>query len=71
MSNIISRFGEQTLLTRDEVAALFRVHPRTVLEWVRRGRLVSTRTPGGRHRYKESDVRALLAGDQDEEGGRS
>ncbi len=46
-----------------EVAALFRVDPKTVTRWAAAGRIGSIRTPGGHRRFRESEVRALLAGD--------
>lgn len=49
------------LLTPHEVAALFRVDPKTVTRWASSGRIPSHRTPGGHHRYLESEVQALLA----------
>jgi excisionase family DNA binding protein len=51
------------LLTPGEVAALFRVDPKTVARWGAAGRIGSVRTPGGHRRYRESEVRALLEGD--------
>lgn len=48
------------LLTPGEVAALFRVDPKTVTRWAAAGRLHSIRTPGGHRRFLESQVRALL-----------
>ncbi len=42
------------LLTRDQVAAIFRVHPKTVDRWARQGRLI--RRPGG---YLAADVDKL------------
>lgn len=50
------------LLTPAEVAALFRVDPKTVTRWAKKGRLTSIRTLGGHRRYKESEVRSLLKG---------
>jgi excisionase family DNA binding protein len=50
------------LMTGTEVAALFRVVPRTVMKWRKAGRLVGVRTPGGHLRYREAEVRALLEG---------
>lgn len=50
------------LLTPGEVAALFRVDPKTVTRWAAAGRINSIRTPGGHRRFRESEVRALLAG---------
>lgn len=51
------------LLTPSEVAALFRVDPKTVTRWARAGKLTSLRTLGGHRRYRESEVRALLGGE--------
>ena len=50
----------EALLTPAEVAALFRVDPKTVTRWAKAGKLTSMRTPGGHHRYRESEVRNLL-----------
>ncbi|WP_308167488.1 BldC family transcriptional regulator [Catellatospora tritici] len=58
------------LLTPGEVAALFRVDPKTVTRWAAAGRIGSIRTPGGHRRFRESEVRALLEGEgefEDEE----
>jgi excisionase family DNA binding protein len=52
----------ETLLTPAEVAALFRVDPKTVQRWANAGKLTVQRTLGGHRRYKESEVRALLDG---------
>lgn len=60
--------GER-LLTPAEVAAMFHVASKTVTRWARAGKLTSTRTPGGHRRFRESEVRALLRGD--EKGGSS
>lgn len=49
------------LLTPAEVADLFRVDPKTVTRWAKAGKLSSLRTIGGHRRYRESEVRALLA----------
>ena len=48
------------LLTPGEVAALFRVDPKTVTRWATAGRLCSIRTPGGHRRFRESEVQDLL-----------
>ena len=53
----------ERLLTPGEVAALFRVDPKTVTRWAASGRISSIRTPGGHRRFRESEVRALLGGD--------
>ena len=52
----------ETLLTPAEVAALFRVDPKTVTRWAKAGKLSSIRTLGGHRRYRETEVRSLLAG---------
>ena len=52
----------EALLTPAEVAALFRVDPKTVTRWARAGKLTSLRTLGGHRRYRESEVRGLLGG---------
>ena len=49
------------LLTPSEVASLFRVDPKTVTRWAQAGKLSAVRTLGGHRRYRESEVRALLA----------
>ena len=50
----------ERLLTPAEVAAMFRVDPKTVTRWARDGRLTSVRTLGGHRRYRESEVLELL-----------
>ncbi|QGN58783.1 BldC family transcriptional regulator [Nostocoides sp. HKS02] len=51
----------EKLLTPAEVASLFRVDPKTVTRWAKAGKLNSIRTLGGHRRYREAEVRALLA----------
>lgn len=51
----------ERLLTLGEVAALFRVDPKTVTRWASAGRIGSIRTQGGHRRFRETEVRALLA----------
>ena len=53
---------EGPLLTPAEVATMFRVDPKTVTRWANAGKLTSIRTLGGHRRYRETEVRALLAG---------
>ncbi|MEJ3652408.1 BldC family transcriptional regulator [Actinomycetes bacterium KLBMP 9759] len=53
--------GSERLLTPGEVAALFRVDPKTVTRWASAGRIGSIRTPGGHRRFRESEVRGMLA----------
>ncbi len=52
----------EALLTPAEVATMFRVDPKTVTRWAKSGKLTSIRTLGGHRRYREVEVRALLAG---------
>src|SRR5438445_13040709 len=52
----------EPLLTPAEVATMFRVDPKTATRWPKAGKLTSIRTLGGHRRYRESEVRALLAG---------
>ncbi len=49
------------LLTPAEVAALFRVDPKTVTRWAAAGRLESITTPGGHRRFRLADVEAAIA----------
>ncbi|GAA2522284.1 BldC family transcriptional regulator [Rarobacter incanus] len=51
----------EVLLTPAEVANMFRVDPKTVTRWAKAGKLSSIRTLGGHRRYRESEVRSLLA----------
>ena len=50
----------ETLLTPSEVAALFRVNPKTVTRWARAGKLNAIRTLGGHRRFKASEIRRCL-----------
>jgi excisionase family DNA binding protein len=63
----------EELLTPAEVAALFRVDPKTVARWHKAGRLDAARigvrrTLGGKRRFVASDVRRYLA---EQDGGQS
>lgn len=55
-------FVPEELLTPAEVAAMFRVDPRTVSRWAKAGKLTSIRTLGGQRRYRKAEVEALLQG---------
>jgi excisionase family DNA binding protein len=50
-----------SLLTPAEVASMFAVDPKTVTRWAKAGKLTSVWTLGGHRRYREAEVRALLA----------
>lgn len=52
--------GDDALLTPAEVAALFRVDPKTVTRWAKAGKLTSIRTLGGHRRYRAEEVRRFL-----------
>lgn len=52
----------EPLLTPAQVATMFRVDRKTITRWANAGKLTSIRTLGGHRRYRESEVRALLAG---------
>lgn len=57
---------EDRLMKPGEVAALMRVHPKTVTAWASAGKLTAIKTPGGHRRYREVEVSALFAGTGDE-----
>ena len=50
----------QVLMTPAEVAALFRVDPKTVTRWADSGKLTAIRTLGGHRRYRQDEVQSLL-----------
>ena len=51
----------EQLLTPGEVAALFRVDPKTVTRWAQQGKLSAVRTLGGHRRVQAAEVYGLLA----------
>jgi excisionase family DNA binding protein len=52
---------DHTILTGKQVAAIFGVHPQTVITWAEQGRIAHWRTPGGHRRYALADVERLKA----------
>ncbi|WP_061961460.1 BldC family transcriptional regulator [Demequina flava] len=56
----------EKLLTPSEVAAIFRVDPKTVTRWAKVGKLSSIRTLGGHRRFREVEVQELLAKAQEQ-----
>lgn len=48
------------LLTPAEVAARFRVDPKTVTRWAQSGKIPSVRTMGGHRRFPAEDIERLL-----------
>lgn len=59
----------EKLLTPAEVAAIWKVDPKTVTRWAKAGRITSIRTLGGHRRFLETEVRALMR--DSTEGGKS
>jgi excisionase family DNA binding protein len=59
-ANMNRNVENESLLTPAEVAAMFRVDPKTVTRWAKAGKLTSIRTLGGHRRYRENEVKALL-----------
>jgi excisionase family DNA binding protein len=51
----------ERFLTPGQVARMFHVDPQAVTRWAAAGRLGSIRTPGGHHRFRESEVTGFLA----------
>lgn len=51
---------ERSVMTTGEVAALLRIHRKTVTAWAASGKLRSWRTPGGHYRYQRADATRLL-----------
>jgi len=49
------------LLTPSEVAAMFRVNPKTVTRWARAGRISYIKTLGGHRRFRADEIEQLLA----------
>ena len=59
---------DDALLTPSEVAAMFRVNPKTVTRWARAGKISAIRTLGGHRRFRASEIRQFL--EQVDEGER-
>lgn len=59
-------FDRDRLMTPGDVAAAFKVDPKTVTRWARKGWLRSIRTPGGHRRFLRSEVYKLLRGEPSE-----
>lgn len=57
---MIQQTATDALLTPAEVAALFRVNPKTVTRWARSGKLTALRTLGGHRRFRASEVERHL-----------
>jgi predicted site-specific integrase-resolvase len=59
MTVSISDTGEE-LMTRRQVAYMFRATSEAVAKWARRGLLPEVRNGAGRPRYRRTDVEELL-----------
>ena len=55
-----NNYDEEALLTPSEVAAMFRVNPKTVTRWARSGKISAIRTLGGHRRFKASEIKSFL-----------
>lgn len=58
--DLIEPAEPHTLLTPAEVAAMFRVDPKTITRWAKTGQLTAVRTLGGHRRYRHGEVTRLL-----------
>ena len=58
---------EDALLTPSEVAAMFRVNPKTVTRWAHAGKISAIRTLGGHRRFRASEIRQFLAQTEENE----
>lgn len=65
VAKVVEQPSQPDLLTPAEVAALFRVNPKTVTRWAAAGRLSSVRTLGGHRRYRRAEIEAHLRGETD------
>jgi excisionase family DNA binding protein len=59
----------ERLLRTSEVAEIFRVSPRTVTGWAKRGLLPYAFTLGGHRRFPEAPIRALATAMQQQSAG--
>ncbi len=54
-------YSQEPLLTPSEVAAMFRVNPKTVTRWARAGKITAIRTLGGHRRFRAAEIMKALA----------
>jgi excisionase family DNA binding protein len=59
-TDMADQLQADALLTPAEVAALFRVNPKTVTRWARAGKITAIRTLGGHRRFRASEIRRCL-----------
>ena len=58
---------KEKLYTVKQASEILGVHPKTIQKWDREGKIKVIRTPGGRRRIPESEIKRLL-GIKDEKG---
>ncbi len=58
--NVTGNCMDEDLMTRRQVAVLFRVTSASVASWARRGQLPEVRNETGRPRYRRTDVEELF-----------
>ena len=60
MNTTATASPDRDLMSRHQVAVMFRVTSALVAQWARRGRLRELRDEAGRPRYRRADVEGLL-----------
>lgn len=58
-----TRYVSGDVLTPGEVAALFRVDPKTITRWAKSGQLKGFKTPGGHMRFHWDEIKSHIEGD--------
>lgn len=58
---MVTDVSESGLLDTADAAQFLHVHQKTLMRWVREGQLEAMRTPGGRLRFRQSDLDAFIA----------
>lgn len=57
---ILCTCEDDQLFTASEVAILFRIDSKTVVRWAKLGKIAALYTPGGRTRYRASELKRLF-----------
>ena len=60
MNSTATASPDRDLMSRHQVAVMFRVTSALVAQWARRGRLREVRDEAGRPRYRRADVENLF-----------
>jgi predicted site-specific integrase-resolvase len=60
MNTMATASPDRDLMSRRQVAVMFRVTSALVAQWARRGRLREVRDEAGRPRYRRADVQGLV-----------